>query len=98
MYKPCDSLLAEETKNDDGIFIHFEDPKVAISLTNLNKELTCAKIANHCPELSFKKIAFYFFLATISIAPFIGIILVLYFFHVEIAFFCASFAYFGQVT
>ena len=43
--------------------------KVSINLTNLNKELKCAKIANHCPELSFKKIGLYFSLAAISITP-----------------------------
>ena len=50
--------------------IHFKGPpKATINLTNLKEELSCAKIANHCPKLSFKKIASYFLLATISIGP-----------------------------
>ena len=53
--------------------IHFavglSQPKASINLKNLKKELTCAKIYNQCPELSFKKIALYLGLASICIAP-----------------------------
>ena len=49
--------------------IHFKQPKASINLTNLKKELTCAKIANNCPELSFRKIALYLGFGTVSIAP-----------------------------
>jgi hypothetical protein len=35
----------------------------------LKKELTCAKIANKCPELSIRKIALYLGFGAISIAP-----------------------------
>ena len=60
----------QKTKEDDPILIHFVAPiNASINLINLKKELKCAKIANHCPNLSFKKIALYFFLATISIGP-----------------------------
>ena len=60
----------QKAKEDDPILIHFVAPiNASINLINLKKELKCAKIANHCPNLSFKKIALYFFLATLSIGP-----------------------------
>ena len=69
-YKSWGSLLAQESNEDDAIFIHFKKPtKASINLTNLKKELKCAKIASNCPELSFKKIAFYLGFATVTIAP-----------------------------
>ena len=68
--KYSNSFLVQETKEDDPILIHFVAPiNASINLINLKKELKWAKIASHSPNLSFKKIALSFFLATISIGP-----------------------------